>query len=199
MRPVFVVGATALLVAALAGCSKSATPTTNPTTPAAVAAAASPTATASAAASGAPTTIDPCQLVTQAEASTLTGASYGPGKLEIDSPASRRCVYGGQTKNVFEVIVAQAATADEAQSEKNALLAQAQGELGGQLNLSPVTGVGDQAESINASIGGQINASGIYVLKGLVGFALVDEVVGGPAPTVAALTTQAQTVVSRLP
>jgi hypothetical protein len=147
------------------------------------------------------TTLDPCALVTAAEASALTGASYGPGKLEVDSSAARRCIYGAQTKNVFTVIVAQATSVAQAQAVKDQMRAQAEQALSGQpVNLNKVSGVGDDAESISASFAQYgISLSGLYVLKGTVGFALVDLVVGAPAPTVAALTTQAQTVIGRLP
>src|SRR6185437_12140436 len=76
---------------------------------------ASPSPTPAATATGT-TTVDPCQLVTQQEASQLTGVSYGPGKLEVDSAISRRCIYGAQTKHVFEVIFVQGASADQAKA-----------------------------------------------------------------------------------
>src|SRR5262245_65717867 len=107
MKSVQILGATAIIAALLSGCSNSgghtasqAPPTSLPNiTP-------TPTTSATQAAinsqSGAPSTIDPCELVTQQEASALAGTSFGPGKEESDgSNGQRRCIYGYQTKNVF--------------------------------------------------------------------------------------------------
>ncbi len=60
-------------------------------------------------ASGSPENLDPCQLVTQDEASTLAHATFGPGKEETISASGKECVYGYQTTNVMDIIVAQAA------------------------------------------------------------------------------------------
>lgn len=202
MRSIVILGAAAALATSLTACSSSAKPTAGPTpaatpttaaptTAPATAPAPSPTATAS-------TTLDPCQLVTQQEASQVTGASFGPGKLEVDSPASRRCIYGYQTHNVYEVIVLQATSVEQAQAEKAQLLAQ----LGGKLPLTPVPGLADDAQAIRTSLsvkGGTLNISALYVLQGTVGFALVDETNSSSYPTTADLVTQATTVLSRLP
>jgi hypothetical protein len=196
MRSVWIVGATAVLAASLAACSKSDTPNQNPTS-------APPTthATVRTSPTGqAATPPDPCVLVTQSEASALTGTSFGPGKEESENAASRRCVYGAQTKDVFMVIVARGTSVDEAKAVKDQMLAEAQ-QNGVAINLTKVTGLGDDAYSVNKSLsanGVTISISGIYVLSGVTGFGLVDEKITGPAPTVAAMVTQAQTVISRL-
>jgi hypothetical protein len=129
------------------------------------------------------------------EASQLTGAHYGPGKEEQDSASSRRCIYGAQTKDVFEVIVVQGTSVAEAQTAKNDLLAQ----VPHQITLTPVPGVGDDARAFRATLQGILGISALYVLNGTVGFALVDEVNGKSPPTTAALVAQAQTVIGRLP
>ncbi len=203
MRAIWILGASALLAGALTGCTTTNTPTGGGS-PSGAAIGAGPGASGSANATAAPsptasTTIDPCQLVTQSEASALTGASYGPGEEESDSSASKRCVYGAQTKNVFEVIVVQAASVDEAKAEKDKLRAEAESKIGGTVDMSPLTGIGDDAEWLHAGLGYGIGVAGIYVVKGTVGFGLVDVVVGASPPGQSAMTGQANTVLSRLP
>ncbi len=201
MRPFVIVGVGVLLASALAGCSSAAAPTGGPS-PSGAALGAAPAASASPAAAPSgtgSTTIDPCQLVSPSEASTLTGASYGSGTVETDSAASRRCIYGAQTRNVFEVIVVQAASVAQAQAEKDKLRADAQQQFGGQVDMSQLSGIGDDAEWLHAGPQAGISVAGIYVLKGTVGFGLVDVVAGTPAPSQAALTDQAKTVLGRLP
>src|ERR1039457_4982289 len=73
--------------------------------------------------SATPTNLDPCQLVTQDEASSLAGATFGPGKEE-STGGGKECVYGSQTTNVMDIIVAQAPDAATAQAD----YAQAQGD-----------------------------------------------------------------------
>jgi hypothetical protein len=202
MRTIWILGASALLAGALTGCTTTTTPTGGPSPSGALGAgpAASGSASPSAVPSGtASTTIDPCQLVTQSEASTLTGASYGPGKLETNSSASKRCVYGAQTKNVFEVIVVQAASVDEAKAARDAWRAEAETQFGGQVDMSQLSGIGDDAEWFHAGPTLSISVAGIYVLKGTVGFGLVDVVAGASPPSQSAMTGQANTVLSRLP
>jgi hypothetical protein len=203
MRPIVIVGVGVLLASALAGCGSSGAPTGG-ASPSGAALGAAPAASASPTPAAAPsgtasTTIDPCQLVSPQEASTLTGASYGSGTVETDSAASRRCIYGARTRNVFEVIVVQAASVAQAQTEKDKLRADAQQQFGGQVDMSQLSGIGDDAEWLHAGPQAGISVAGIYVLKGTVGFGLVDVVAGAPAPSQAALTDQAKTVLGRLP
>jgi pectin methylesterase-like acyl-CoA thioesterase len=194
MRSMRVVMAAAMLAVTLTACNKSApdpnqTQTTAPTT----------SATPAATAAGAPADLDPCQLVTQQEASVLTGAAFGPGQLETESAASSRCIYGANTKNVFLVVVVRAASVAEAQAERDKVRADAESQLGTPLNVSKVSGVGDDAEALTASLGGiAVNVSGLYVLKGTTGLALIDAVQGAAAPTTQALITQANTALGRL-
>ena len=74
---------------------------------------ATPTPTATVA-----TTLDPCQLVTAAEASTLSGATFGAGLEETTGTngTGKRCTYGSQTTNVFFVQVASSDNAADAQA-----------------------------------------------------------------------------------
>lgn len=204
MRSIRLAAVAAMVAVALAACSsgkpsanKSPTPvpalgggpSASPTLP--------PTPAASATGTGAPTTVDPCQLVTPDEASHLTGVSYTSGKLEVDSAASRRCIYGAQTKHVFEVIFVQGSSPDEAKAYADQLRAQAEGELGSQVDMSQLSGIGDDAEQLHANKAG-IDMSGLYIRKSSYGLALVDEALG-TAATLAALKDQAQTSLGRLP
>ena len=202
MRPIWILAASALLAGALTGCTASNGPTGGPSSGAALGAgpAASGSPSPTAAPSGSTSTeIDPCQLVTQPEASTLTGASYGAGRQETDPGGGKRCIYGYQTKNVFEVIVVQAASVEQAQAEKDKLRAEAEQQIGGQVDMSRLSGIGDDAEWLHAGPMQGISVAGLYVVKGTVGFALVDVVVGAAAPSQAAMTGQATTVLGRLP
>lgn len=213
MRRTTLLGAAALLAAALAACSSSGKPqadTTPPATPtAATPTATTPTATppATAPAPGATgsqkVTVDPCALMTQQEASHLAhGRSFGPGKPETDPGGGKRCVYGGQTRNVFEVIVAQGTSVKQAQAVKNQMVAEAKAKLGAGIGLTHVAGLGDDAYSIYHTLsegGVNIQISAVYVLSGTVGIALVDETVDGDAPSTSALVAQANTAIGRLP
>jgi hypothetical protein len=151
---------------------------------------------------GADNTIDPCRLVTQNEASGLTGARFGPGKEE-GTRIRHTCVYGAQTPNVLMVIVLQGASAGDAQAEWDLLLAQAQSAAGKAANLvqlTPGSGIGDRSEWVELDLPQVgISARGLAFLKGSVGVYLIDEVRGGTAPTRDAFTTQAQASLGRLP
>lgn len=164
----------------------------------------SPTQSGSPSASpkAAETTIDPCQLVTQQEASQMTHASFGPGKEE-GTKIRHTCVYGAQTPNVLMVFVLQGATTEDAQTEWNQLLAEAKsaaGQAANLVHLTPDSGIGDRAEWVELNLS-QIDVSGrgLAFLKGAVGVYMIDEVRGGSAPSRDAMTAQAQTVLGRLP
>ncbi|HEY2878340.1 hypothetical protein [Nocardioides sp.] len=147
-------------------------------------------------------TIDPCQLVTQQEASDMAHASFGPGKEE-GTKVRHTCVYGAQTPNVLMVFVLQGATTGDAQAEWNQLLAEAKSAAGQAANLvqlTPDSSIGDRAEWVELNLS-QIGVSGrgLAFLQGPVGVYMIDEVRGGSAPSRDAMSTQAQTVLSRLP
>jgi hypothetical protein len=149
-----------------------------------------------------PTSVDPCQVVTQSEASTLAGTTFGAGVSTTTSGNAKICTYGGQTLNVLNVDVALApdqATIDAGEAEVEAQLEQSVSEG---LTKTDLTGIGDKAVYLAASktISGQtISVAAIYVVKGLTFLAISDVVAGAPAPTSAALQAQATTSLSRLP
>jgi hypothetical protein len=159
--------------------------------------------------SGPATTLDPCQLVTAAEASALAGTTFGAGVVESESNGSRRCVYGGQTTNVFAVVVAQAAdskTANDqwAQEEARAQAAMVKDVPAGVTppKVGDITGVGDRAATASASLqvqGHTIGISAIYILKGATFLSYSDLVLDKPAPTLSALAVQAQVSLGRIP
>lgn len=155
--------------------------------------------------------LDPCQLVTQQEASQLAGASFAAGKEETISSGAKMCTYGAQTLNVFMVEVAvapDAATAqaqwaqEEAQAQANLQQFVAQAGANVTLQAGDITLSGADkaaAATSTATISGQtISISAIYVLKGAVFFTFSDLVLGKAAPTLAQMQTQAGTVLSRV-
>jgi len=152
-------------------------------------------------ATGVPSTIDPCQLVTQQEASQLAGTTYGAGVKSATQGNGNICTYGGQTTNVFEVIVGQAPDVATAQAEEAAVKQQLQTAAGNGLTFTELPTLADGAAYFVGSIplgGSNINASAIYVLKGTVFFGFSDEALA-PTPTLAAMETQVNTILGRLP
>lgn len=208
--------APALLIAA---CGGAATPSPSPAATEAAATTA-PTESPSGSSSGAPSSaagetsvpnaLDPCQLVTASEASTLAGATFTAGTEGTTSGGAKTCVYGGQTLNVFQVLVAQASDAATAQAQFTQLETQAQdalkqGAAGGanvSLTTSDVTVSGaDKAVFATAtgSISGTtISISAIYLLKGPVFVSFSDLVLGTTAPSAAAMQGQAATTLGRV-
>ena len=153
-------------------------------------------------ATGVPTALDPCQLITSQEASGLAGGSFGAGVESTTSGGGKICTYGGQTLNVFEVIVAQAPDLATAQAGKAAAMAAIQQEAGQTIQWTELPSLGDGAAYTTGSytISGQtFNGSAIYDLKGLDFYGFSDLALGHPTPTAAALQAAAQTILGRLP
>jgi len=149
--------------------------------------------------SGIPVSFDPCVLVNAHEASALTGVNFRAGKEQLAN-ATKLCIYGYQTTDVFSIGIVQApdlatAKADEAQAKADLVKAAAHG-----LPFTQVQGVGDAAAEVQASEslnGTTIALCGIYVLKGTI-FYVTDVAVNHAVPSNAALQHQAATVLSRL-
>lgn len=213
MKPVPMIAATAVLLVALTACGSKDQPSADPTPSSSHAArtgsgpgsgpSSSPpqSDTPSSSPQAAETSLDPCQLVTQQEASDMAHASFGPGQEE-GTKITHRCVYGAQTPNVLMVFVLQGATTEDAQTEWNQLLAQAKagaGQAADLVHLTPESSIADRAEWVELNLP-QIGVSGrgLAFLKGAVGVYMIDEVRGGSAPSRDAMTTQAQTVLGRL-
>ena len=152
-----------------------------------------------------PTSVDPCPLVTAAEAGQLAGTTFGAGKPETTSGNGRICVYGSQTLNVFTVIVGQAPDAATAKSEETAALAELQNasNVSG-LKVTQLPGFASGADAAvaqgGATIAGKtISVSAIYVLKGVIFFGFSDLVLGTGAPGASALEAQAKVALTRVP
>ncbi|HUA29749.1 MAG TPA: hypothetical protein VMC03_12765 [Streptosporangiaceae bacterium] len=199
----------------LAACSSGSPAATSTSTPSSSAAAATPSAAATAASgptasqSAASTSLDPCQLVTSSEASSLAGASFGPGREEAEN-GGKQCVYGYQTTNVFTVELGQAsdpatAQADwsQEQSQAEALVEQKlPSGVNISLNTQNVTGLGDRAATANGSTtieGKLIGMSAIYLLKGATFLSFSDIVLGEQGPSASAMQTEAATALARVP
>ncbi|HET7725615.1 MAG TPA: hypothetical protein VFK68_13335 [Propionibacteriaceae bacterium] len=145
--------------------------------------------------------------MTQNEASTLAGTTLGAGK-ETEANGSKICLYTSNMTHIFQVLVTQAASPSEAQAQWSQYEAQATSAIaqlpsgGPTPTLTPITGLGDRAESaaLSASIAGQtLNGNAVYLLKGATFLALSDIAVGSPAASGSALQTQAATSLARLP
>jgi hypothetical protein len=197
MRTPLAILIAAPLLAILAGCSTgSPSPSDTPSSP-------SPTAKA--------TTLDPCELVTAAEASQLSGATFGAGKKEATgtSGTGMRCTYGAQTTNVFFVQVASAASASEAQADwateeaqLDADIAKALGHTSATTTKTDLTGLADKAATgtLTDDVDGQtVDINVIYLLKGPNLLAFGDSTLNAPAATVDALKAQAVISLDRMP
>jgi hypothetical protein len=184
----------ALCIGAACGSSTGATGTPTP-------GAALPSSSALAsAAPAAPVAYEPCVLVTQQEATSLTGVNYGVG-VDQTLNGLKVCIYGYQTTDVFEIGVAQAPDLATAQADEAQAQAQLQQAANNGLPVLQVQGVGDAAAETQGSIttsGTTFSASAIWVLKGTTYFGISDIAVNRAAPTAAAMQAQAVTVLSRL-
>jgi hypothetical protein len=210
----------AMLIAGCSSASPSASslPTASPTTAVSSTPTTTPTASATTAQSpttaqsAAPTSLDPCQLVTATEASSLAGASFAAGTEGTTSGGGRTCVYGAQTMNVFSVLVAQALDVATAQADWTQEEAQAQSYLEKgvpsgvtvSLNLTDVSNVAgaDRAAVGTGGVtisGETINGSVIYLLKGAAFVYFGDLVLGKAAPATADMEAQATTTLGRVP
>jgi hypothetical protein len=150
---------------------------------------------------GVPPAVDPCQLVPAGEASSLAGASFGAGIEEAES-AAKQCIYGAQTSNVFTIFVLQAASRAQAEAGKQQFLAALRKKAGNQLHVTQLPNLADGGVLAHASVSGNgvtVAGSAIDVLKGTIAFGISDLVVGGKAPSDAALLKEAQAVLARLP
>ena len=196
-NPPVVLGATGTPVAATMAPTIAATPTAMvPTASPAGAPGASFNAT------GVPTTLDPCQIVPASEASQLAGITYAAGVESTTSGNGKMCAYGGQTLNVFEVIVGQAPDVATAQAGKAAAEAAINQQAGGGLSFTELPTFADGAAYVLGSVtisGQTFNGSAFYALKGTVFFGFSDLALGHATPTLAAMEAEAQTILTRLP
>jgi hypothetical protein len=191
---------TVLAIGVLAACGSSTTGGSPTPAPTAAATPPPPTPTATPSETAAPTALDPCQLVPANEASALAGATYGPG-VETTHNNGKYCTYGGQTTNVFTVIVVQApdqATLDAGKADAIAGLS----ELASKGVTTTMLSIADGAAYLAGSgtlSGVTLSVSAIYVIKGLTFFGFSDALITHAAPSSAAMQTEAETVLTRVP
>jgi hypothetical protein len=214
MRSVTVVLASAGCAALLAGCSSSSgggTSDAGATGSTSTTSTSSSTSSTTSSASGsgvAVTHLDPCKLVTRAEASKLAGVTLRAGQ-EQSTNGAKVCSYTGSSTSVVTVEVVQGQSAAEANAQWDTEQAQAQDALkktapaGLDLHLDTtnLTGLGDRAAAVRASakISGQaFGVTGIYVLKGSTFFAFQNLAFGRSAASESALKSEARTVLGRL-
>ena len=154
-----------------------------------------------------PTTIDPCQVVTPAEASTLAGVKLGPGSPTTAENNSKLCTYG-QEGLIFTVIVTaapDAATAKAQEPEFKTAIEQGAAKAGlADMKLTEMTdfqpGVDAAVLSGSTTLGGKkIEGIAFYALKNAVLLAITDLVYGGTAPTAQAVEDEAKIALDRLP
>jgi hypothetical protein len=155
-----------------------------------------------------PTSIDPCQIITAAEAGQLAGATFGPGKESTTEGNARICTYGSSTLNVFTVEIAIAPDLATAQADEAAALAdidaQAAKLSSHGLTTTTLPGFAPGADAVlfSATIdlgGATIGGSGIYVLHGTTFFGFSDIALHQAPPTPDAVKAEAMTVLGRLP
>jgi hypothetical protein len=208
--------------AALSGCSSTPGVTTSSTTAAAVAAAAATTAASEASstppaptssdpsstpptASAVAVTSNPCDVLTQAEATALSGASMPAGvRQPWGSGGAVKCGYHSGSTEAF-LILAKAsspATAQAAWDAEKADLQKQAAPAGVKVTATAVTGIGDQAELFVGSVsvnGIKNTVMAIFVLKGDTFLDLGDFALLGAKPaTTADLTSQAATSAGRV-
>ncbi len=211
-------GAVTLLAAlALAACSSSngtdqptPTPTVSATATPTVAATASPTESASASASEStntvPTAYDPCELVTAAEASTLSGASFAAGTKSDTSGGGQICNYSA-AGIVVEVLVGQSTDTETAVAQEPAFKAQLENGVAQAGVVNPIlteipefeTGVDAAVLEGHATVQGVlVSAIALYALKGPTFLAISEVTIGGNPATSDEIQTQAHTSLGRI-
>jgi hypothetical protein len=152
-------------------------------------------------ASAKPTAVNPCDLVTRDEASTLAGVTLAKGKESTLDNNGKLCTYSVQTTlfNVEAIEAPDQATMDAA---KQQALAQLQKNVPKGIKVGAISGVGDQAELATGSPtlnGVTVNVIGLYFTDGTYFVAISDIGLGHGVASADALAAEAQTAISRLP
>jgi hypothetical protein len=150
------------------------------------------------------TELDPCQLVTPAEASKLAGASFTAGTESTTEGHGKICTYG-QEGTVFQVIVGVApdeATAKAGEQDAIGLLQKAASN-GLKVTQLPGFADGTDAATLTGSktfAGQTVAATAIYLLKGTTFVGISDiATLGAKAPTEQQMKDQAKVTLTRLP
>ena len=154
------------------------------------------------------TDIDPCQLITSADASSWVGVTFGAGKESDNENNVRSCTYAAPGPNLFIVAVAIAPDADTAKAAEAAEEADLQSQANqlGTLAIKKIPNFADNTDAAilqgSMSAGGQkIGARAMYVLRGTTFFAFSDIAInnGGTPPTEQAFKDKANELLAKLP
>jgi hypothetical protein len=181
------------------------TPTATPTeAPTPTAAAPTEAASASSEPTGVPTSLDPCVVVTAADANALTGATFGAGAPSTTGGNGKLCTYTA-TGHVLTVALGVAPDVATAQSEEQSMKSQLEQTVPGvtfKVTELPgfVTGVDAAIVTGSASIGAQsFSATAMFMLKGTTFLGISDVALGGQAMSSDTIKAQAPTFLDRLP
>ncbi len=153
---------------------------------------------------GGSTSLNPCELLDQTEASKLTGASFGAGVESTLSGGAKLCVYGANTANVLTVEVGQApdvATAEAWQASFLNDIKKGLAQFGDvPLQVTQISDFGNGA--VSATFGKNVinvTGSAFAFRKNTIFFGFSDLVLGGTAPTPDAMRAEAAFVLGELP
>jgi len=155
------------------------------------------------------TDIDPCQLITSADASSWVGVKFGAGKETTNENNIRSCNYNAAGPNLFFVAVGIApdvATAKAAEAAEEANL-QSQAESMAKLNLT-LEKLPNFADNTDAAIlqgglsaaGEKVAARAMFVLRGTTFFTFSDTAINsGEPPSEQAFKDKANELLAKLP
>jgi hypothetical protein len=150
------------------------------------------------------TAIDPCQLVTPAEASTLTGASFSAGKESTTEGHGKLCHYS-KAGTIFSVAVAVAPDEATAKAGEQSAIGLLQKAAANGLKLTQLPGFADGTDAAilsgSKTIAGQaFAATAIFLLKGTTFVEISDiATLGAKAPSEQQMQDQAKVALTRLP
>jgi hypothetical protein len=187
-------------VTSAAAATASAAPTMAPSAAPSSAPSAAPAASESSGPTLPPTALDPAQLVTQSEASSLAGGPVSACvKRDVDN--RKTCTYSATGIQV-QVTVLQAPSQTALDAGKAVVIADLQKAAYNGIKTSRVTGIGDDAAlmTVSLSTGGvSLKGVGVYAVKGLTFVSITVIGIGHAVPSASTVEAQATTTVSRIP
>jgi hypothetical protein len=153
------------------------------------------------------TDIDPCQLITSADASSWVGVKFGAGKETTNENNIRSCTYAAPGPNIFFVAVGIAPDVDTAKAAEAAEEADLQSQANelGNMAIEKIPNFADNTDAAimqgSVSAGGQkLGARAMYVLRGTTFFTFSDIAINnGTPPTEQAFKDKANELLAKLP
>jgi hypothetical protein len=155
------------------------------------------------------TDIDPCQLVTNDDASAFVGTKFGAGKESTTEGNARICTYAGSGPNIFMVEVAIAPDVATAQAAEKAaeddLDGKAQNFGAHNLTVTKLPGFATDTDAAMLEGGGSgggltLAARAMLLLRGTTFVAFSDvDAGGGKPPSEQAFKDEANTLLAKLP